>query len=91
MHALRAIKHERALKFVAWVRDEEPFVVGFRVLAGGTLLTVLKQDGRLPESSIRRFAVDLCRGLRALHGAGLLHCDMKPSNALLSEHGEVKL
>ena len=66
-------------------------MVGFRVLRWRTLLTVLKQDGRLPESSIRRFAVDLCRGLRALHGAGLLHCDMKPSNALLSEHGEVKL
>lgn len=91
VHALRAIKHERALKFVAWYETRNHLWLVLEYCVGGTLLNVLKQDGRLPESSIRRFAVDLCRGLRALHGAGLLHCDVKPSNALLSEHGEVKL
>ena len=91
VHALRAIKHERALKFVAWYETRNHLWLVLEYCVGGTLLSVLKQDGRLPESSIRRFAVDLCRGLRALHGAGLLHCDVKPSNALLSEHGEVKL
>ena len=91
VHALRAIKHERTLKFVAWYETRNHLWLVLEYCVGGTLLNVLKQDGRLPESSIRRFAVDLCRGLRALHGAGLLHCDVKPSNALLSEHGEVKL
>ena len=91
VHALRAIKHERTLKFVAWYETRNHLWLVLEYCVGGTLLNVLKQDGRLPESSIRRFAVDLCRGLRALHGSGLLHCDVKPSNALLSEHGEVKL
>jgi formylglycine-generating enzyme required for sulfatase activity/serine/threonine protein kinase len=36
-------------------------------------------------------AIGLARGLAAAHRQGVLHCDLKPADAIVSESGEVKL
>ena len=41
--------------------------------------------------SIRGSLVQLCRGLEAVHAAGKLHCDIKPSNVLVERGGRVVL
>jgi serine/threonine protein kinase len=38
-----------------------------------------------------RLAVGVARGLDAAHRAGILHRDIKPGNAMVSERGEIKL
>ena len=58
---------------------------------GGDLLNLLRQDNRLPETSIHDFGRDLLSALLALHSHGVIHCDLKPSNILLDENGRVKL
>jgi len=35
--------------------------------------------------------IDLARGLAAAHRKGVLHCDIKPQNAILTEEGDAKL
>jgi serine/threonine protein kinase len=38
-----------------------------------------------------RVIADLARGVAHVHGLGVVHCDLKPANALFSSEGRVKL
>ena len=58
---------------------------------GGDLMSLLRQDGRLPEASVHDIARDLATALQYLHSNCILNCDLKPSNILLNENGRIKL
>ncbi|HUR70181.1 MAG TPA: protein kinase [Candidatus Thermoplasmatota archaeon] len=47
--------------------------------------------GPLPSDDWHRLADGLLRGLEAVHAAGVVHRDVKPSNVLLTKAGEPKL
>ena len=53
----------------------------------GSPLDVQSRD--LP-SSVKTFT-EVARGLAALHALGYVHCDLKPSNILISSEGRVKV
>jgi serine/threonine-protein kinase ULK4 len=50
---------------------------------GGALLSLLRQDGSLPEDSIRTLAKDIVEGLQAIHSQGLVVCQLVPSKILV--------
>ncbi len=58
---------------------------------GGDLLSLLRQDVRLPETSIHDIGRDLLVSLQYLHASSVIFCDLKPSNILLDENGRIKL
>jgi formylglycine-generating enzyme required for sulfatase activity len=45
----------------------------------------------VPWAKVLEIGVDLARGLAAAHRKGVLHCDIKPQNAILTEEGGAKL
>lgn len=45
---------------------------------GGDLLSLLRQDVRLPESSVHDFARDLVVAMQYLHSNSIIYCDLKP-------------
>lgn len=55
------------------------------------MASLIKQDGYLPETSVRMFSLDILAGLKYLHSMGLLHCDLRPSNILIDEYGILKI
>ncbi len=58
---------------------------------GGDLMSLLRQDSALPESSIHDFGRDMAGALQYLHASSIIYCDLKPSNVLLDENGRLKL
>jgi CRP-like cAMP-binding protein len=58
---------------------------------GTTLSTVLSAHGRMEETTVRQIVGQLADVLQYVHDRGLVHQDMKPSNVMLSDSGQVKL
>jgi tRNA A-37 threonylcarbamoyl transferase component Bud32 len=60
-------------------------------LQGRTLADILDNDGPLPLGAAARALCEICDGLHAAHGAGVVHRDLKPQNVFFVEGGKVKL
>jgi eukaryotic-like serine/threonine-protein kinase len=67
--------------------DGHPYLVS--ELVRGTSLDRLPRP--VPAERAAAIGLDLARGLAAAHKRGVLHRDVKPANALVSEEGEAKL
>uniref|UniRef100_A0AAZ3SIR6 Protein kinase domain-containing protein n=1 Tax=Oncorhynchus tshawytscha TaxID=74940 RepID=A0AAZ3SIR6_ONCTS len=57
---------------------------------GGSLESVITQDECLSEDVVREFAIDLVKGLRYIHDAGIVFSDLTPSKILLDGPGTLK-
>ncbi|HIF92517.1 MAG: serine/threonine-protein kinase [Myxococcales bacterium] len=58
---------------------------------GVDLSKVLEHEGRLPWRIAATIALEIARGLEAIHNEGTLHRDLKPQNLLIGRRGEVKI
>jgi serine/threonine protein kinase len=56
-------------------------------VAGPSLAETVKEHGPLSAKSVLALAAGLAEGLNAIHAAGVVHGDLKPSNVLLAEDG----
>lgn len=45
----------------------------------------------LTSTQIARLAIEICRGLQAVHRKGIIHRDLKPANILVLNNGTVKI
>ncbi|XP_020596014.1 serine/threonine-protein kinase RUNKEL [Phalaenopsis equestris] len=85
------LDHPNILKFYSWYESSAHLWLILEYCVGRDLMSLLKEDGRLPEDSIHDLAHDIVKALQFLHSKGIIYCDLKPSNILLDENGHMKL
>ncbi|MEO8553531.1 MAG: serine/threonine-protein kinase, partial [Kofleriaceae bacterium] len=67
--------------------EDRPYIVSELVRGRSLRETTLP----LPAADVLGIAIDLARGLAAAHRRGVVHCDIKPGNAMVTEDGVAKL
>lgn len=85
------IKSARIVKPLHVELEADPPYVVMEYVDGPTLRELLRLHDRLDPTVALHVMLEVARGLRDAHLAGVLHLDLKPENVLLDESGSVKL
>ncbi|MCC7110615.1 MAG: protein kinase [Deltaproteobacteria bacterium] len=88
--ATQRLQH-RNIVGVLDVGEAEPSYLAVEFVDGGTVLQLLRRQGRLPLLAALELILQLFEGLQAAHGQHIVHRDLKPSNLLLSRDGTLKI
>ncbi len=87
----RTVVHPHVVPILAWrLTGDWPYVV-MPWLEGTSLQQLLSQRGAIPTADAIWFVRQIAEGLAALHGAGWLHADLKPSNIMVNPEGHVTI
>ncbi|MFD7969212.1 protein kinase domain-containing protein [Streptomyces clavifer] len=70
--------------------DQRPWIV-MQYVDGPSLADAAKETGEFEPREAARIGLHVLSALRAAHGAGVLHRDVKPGNVLLARDGQVLL
>jgi outer membrane protein assembly factor BamB len=77
--------------FTAPVLDADPEAVrpwmATQYVPGPSLAALIRDQGPLRDTALRRLALGLVEALREIHRAGVVHRDLKPANVLMAEDG----
>lgn len=70
--------------------DDQLFIV-MEYIPGKDLKTILRQRGRYTVEEAIPLIVQACAGIGYAHRAGLVHCDVKPHNMIVTPDGRLKV
>ncbi|XP_054803859.1 mitogen-activated protein kinase kinase kinase 17-like [Prosopis cineraria] len=80
------------VQYLGSERDGDDLNVLMEYMAGGSLADIAEKfGGSLQEDVVRLYTKEILKGLKYLHGNGIVHCDLKCKNVLLGSSGDIKL
>jgi serine/threonine protein kinase len=71
--------------------DGRRLFIVMEYVPGMHLKTIMQRRGRLPEEEAVSLMIQACAGVGYAHRAGLVHCDIKPHNLLITPDRRLKV
>ena len=82
------VRHPHVVAPHGWAAEDDLVVLAMELVPGGSVADLLREHGPFDTGTVRLLVDQLLMGLAAVHGAGLVHRDVKPANLLLEATGE---
>jgi eukaryotic-like serine/threonine-protein kinase len=82
------VRHPHVVAPQGWAAEDDLVVLVMELVAGGSVADLLRERGPLDAGTAALLLDQLLQGLSAVHGAGLVHRDVKPANLLLEATGD---
>ncbi|KAI1100399.1 ankyrin [Jackrogersella minutella] len=75
--------------FLGWLEGESFPIIAMQLGDHGSLDLIIRAANSRPSATEKRhITFDIALGLRAIHRAGIVHCDLKPDNILVMTHND---
>ena len=89
--AAASLDHPNVVSIYDIGRDGQLYYIVMEYVEGRDLKSLLRAVAPLPVEGAIDLAIQICAGVGAAHRAGLVHCDLKPQNILVTRDGRVKV
>jgi len=88
---LARVRHPNIVSIYGADRSNGQVGLWMELVRGRTLKQALKEQGKFGAREAALVGLDLTRALAAVHGAGLVHRDVKPHNVMREDGGRIVL
>ena len=88
---LARVRHDNVVTVFGAGEHDGRIGLWMEFLEGHTLEDLLRMHGRFGPREAALIGLDLCHALSAVHGAGLVHRDIKAKNVMRAEEGRIVL
>ncbi|HXW07174.1 MAG TPA: protein kinase [Vicinamibacterales bacterium] len=88
---LARVRHPNVVTVYGAEQDQEQFGIWMEFIHGDTLAAMVEERGPMSAREVAGIGIDLCRALSSLHGASLLHRDIKAHNVMREVGGRIVL
>lgn len=85
------LTHPNIVTIFDFGHDAGRYFLVMEYIPGTDLKTLLRRRGTLGVNEAVAMMIQTCAGIGYAHRAGIVHCDLKPHNVLVSEDGRVKV
>ncbi len=85
------LSHPNIVAIYDFGRDGDRQYIVMEYVEGRDLKSVIRAEGPLPLPRALNIAEQICAGVGAAHRIGIVHCDVKPQNVILTTEGRAKV
>lgn len=87
----RQVSHPNVCRLYDVVEWQNHIFVTMEYIDGEDLASLVRRIGSLPPAKVLELAREICAGLAAAHGVGVLHRDLKPANVMIDGRGRARI
>ncbi len=91
IEVMKLLQHENIVKYLGTETTDDRLNIFLEYVSGGSIAQLISNFGALDEPVVRKYTRQIVVGLDFLHDKGIVHCDIKGGNILVTEDGIIKL